>query len=205
MVCFLGLLKSVLIGSLYQDGDRLMVGTLLNSCELILPRQLHQQSGQASQCFSYWLLALCRAIMPSLVKASGENTLLDGENKNPPILLGAKFLFSSIIFWTLSSINFLSAVTSFSLFSADLSKNRLFTSAFSYSKETLHVKLSATKIQPLDQLGLLLGPKLHHHQLHHVQVNGGWTTSTINHRTLKFASFVEDYHHFQTLFFTFVR
>ena len=41
----------------------------------------------------FLILALCKAIMSSLVKASRENTLLDGGNKNLPILLGAKFLF----------------------------------------------------------------------------------------------------------------
>ena len=41
----------------------------------------------------FLILALFRAIKPSLVKASIENTLLDGENKNLSTLLGAKFLF----------------------------------------------------------------------------------------------------------------
>ena len=51
------------------------------------------------------------------------------------------FLFKSMIFWTLLSVNALSLEMSFSLYSAEDQKKPEWTSVFSYSRETLRVMM----------------------------------------------------------------
>jgi len=75
-----------------------MVGTLLNSCELILLRQLHQQPGQASSFSSYWHCA-----EPSWLpcwKRPGRTPFWMVRTKIFPFSLVQSFFFSSMIFWT---------------------------------------------------------------------------------------------------------
>ena len=71
----------------------------------------------------FLLLALLSPRIPSLARASREkgSMLFWLMTTNVlPFSLVHTFLLSSMIFWTLSSMNFLSATTSFSLSSADL-------------------------------------------------------------------------------------
>lgn len=91
----------------------------------------------------FLLLALLNPIIPSLANFYKQIGSIPFSLMTTNVLsvLSQTFFLKSMIFWHLSSVNFLSLLTILSLSPAFEKKNWEFTSVFSYYNETLQVKM----------------------------------------------------------------